>query len=283
MLSRQKSFVNERPTLYLVATPIGNLEELTPRAIDILKNVDIIAAEDTRNSMKLLQHFNIDTHLIAHHNFNEKESSKGILNLLKQGKSVAIISDAGYPLISDPGQGVVSMCISEGFNVVPISGASAGINALVASGLSAQPYLFKGFLSQSNSEAIKELIALKNYPMTLILYEAPHRIERTLKNCLEVLGDRKICLAREITKRYEEFIRGQISEVLEVVNDIKGEMVIVIEGYQKVDDPDIVMKDVSIKIEEYIEAGMSPSSAIKQVAKDFGLSKNEVYNRYHQS
>lgn len=276
----QKSFMNELPTLYLVATPIGNLDELTPRAIEILHEVDVIAAEDTRTSMKLLQHFDITTHLISHHNFNEKQSSKGIVNLLKQGKHVAIISDAGYPLISDPGLNVVALAIQEGFNVVPISGANAAINALVASGLSCQPYLFWGFLSSNTNEAMKELKQVQYYPCTLLFYEAPHRLLKTLRLMQEILGDRYLCVARELTKKHEEFIRGTASEILDNLQEVKGELVLVVEGYNKEDEKDVLLKDVHIKVEEYIALGMSTSIAIKTVAKDFGLSKNEVYQRY---
>ena len=190
--------------------PIGNLEEMTPRAIEILRTVDVIAAEDTRNTMKLLQVFDIHTRMIAHHSHNERESAKGLLNLLEQGQSVAVVSDAGYPLISDPGQNIVEQVTAAGYNVVPVSGCSASINALVASGLKAQPFLFKGFLSSNDRECVKELEGLKSLPFTMIFYEAPHRIERMLGHCLDVLGDRKACLAREITKRHEEFLRRNL-------------------------------------------------------------------------
>lgn len=282
-MSSQKSFSNERPTLYLVATPIGNLQEMTPRAIEILKDVDIIAAEDTRNTKKLLMHFDIETRLIAHHNFNENQSKEGLIKLLEQGKNIAVVSDAGYPLIQDPGQGIVNLCIEHDFNVVPISGACAYINALVASGIKTEPHLFRGFLSNANQESKNELMALKTLPYTLIFYEAPHRIERTLKNCLEILGDRKACLARELTKRYEEFIRGSLSELIEYSEDLKGEMVLIIEGAVKIDHTDELLLNIQDLVNEYAEGGMVPSEAIKRVAKEHGLSKNEVYRHYHQS
>ena len=170
-MKRQKSFENGKATLYLVATPIGNLEELTPRAIRILNEVDIIAAEDTRNTMKLLSHFDIKTRCIAHHSHNEHESAKGLLNLLDEGKNIAVVSDAGYPLVSDPGQVIVQLVIEAGYNVVPISGASAGLNALVASGICAQPYMFVGFLKASENERRKECLELKGIRQTLIFYE----------------------------------------------------------------------------------------------------------------
>lgn len=282
-LLRQKSFSNELPTLYLVATPIGNLDEMTPRAIEILKNVDVIAAEDTRNTMKLLKHFNIETRCIAHHDHNEKASAQGLLNLLNQGQSIAVVSDAGYPLISDPGQLIVEQVVLAGYNVVPISGSNAMLNALVASGLCAQPFLFKGFLSSNDNECRKELNEVKGLPYTLILYEAPHRIERTCRLLLEVLGNRRVCLAREITKKFEEFIRGNLNDVIEVADEIKGEMVIVIDGNHEPDKPSITMSDLSDKINEYIQSGMTTSDAIKMVSKEYGLSKNEVYNSFHNN
>lgn len=282
-MKRQKSFINERPTLYLVATPIGNLNELTPRAIEILKDVDVIAAEDTRNSKKLLQHFDIHTKLVAHHNFNEKQSSEGLLQLLNQGKNIALISDAGYPLIQDPGQGICQQCVEHDINVVPISGSCAYINALVASGIKAEPHLFYGFLSHSNNEAKRELLSLKEIPYTLAFYEAPHRIERTLTNCLEVLGDRKACLAREITKKYEEFLRGTLSELSEACDDLKGEMVLIIEGNKKEINKEELLLEVHDLVNQYVQEGISTSEAIKRVSKEQGISKNEVYRHYHQS
>ncbi len=277
---RQKSFEGNTPTLYLVATPIGNLSEFTPRAIEVLKEVDIIAAEDTRNTMKLLTHFDIHTKCIAHHSHNEVESAKGLLRLLDEGKSIAVVSDAGYPLVSDPGQIVVNMVIEAGYSVVPISGPSAGINALVASGLAAQPYLFVGFLKANENDRRKECIDLKNLRYTMVFYEAPHRVKKMLTTCLEVFGNRKMCLARELTKKHEEFIRGTIQEVLEVVDDCKGEMVIVIEGAKEVVE-EVAFPMISEHIQQYIEQGYSTNEAIKKVAKERGLSKNEIYREYH--
>lgn len=271
------------PTLYLVPTPIGNLEEMTPRAIEILKNVDIIACEDTRNSMKLLQHFDIHTRFVQYHNFNEQESSNGLIQLLEQGKSVAIISDAGYPLISDPGQVIVSKAIAMGYNVVPLSGCNAMLNALVASGLITQPFAFIGFLSANQRESIKTLRLYEHYPMTLIFYEAPHRIEKMLASLLEVFGDRQVCVARELTKKHEEFIRGSCSEVLEEIKGAKGEMVVVVEGYKQELQPAIDMGEIALLVEEAMNQGMSKSDAIKNVAKQTGMSKNEIYNYIHQN
>ena len=277
-MNRQKSFENDRATLYLVPTPIGNLSEMSPRAIEVLNSVDVIACEDTRTSGTLLKHFDIHARLIECHNFNEQSSVKGIIALMEEGKNVALISDAGYPLINDPGQRVVSEVSEMGFNVVPVSGPSAFLNALVASGLIAQPFLFVGFLPQGNGERKKKLMEYRDYPMTMIFYEAPHRIDRMLETCLEVLGDRKCTLARELTKKHEEFIRGTISEVLSIVDDIRGEMVILIEGKQTSDDDSLQEEDILTMVNTYINEGMSTKDAIKATVKATGLSKNEVYN-----
>ena len=279
-MNRQKSFENEKPTLYLVPTPIGNLNEMTPRAIDVLNSVDVIACEDTRNSGQLLKHFGISKRLIAYQNFNEASSTKGIINLLSQGNNIALISDAGYPLINDPGQRVVSEVTALGYNVVPISGCSAFLNALVASGLIAQPFIFIGFLPPSTHDCVKKLRLYQSYPMTLIMYEAPHRIEKMLQSCLDV-GDRHICIARELTKVHEEFIRGTISEILPIASELKGEMVVVIEGNQDDYEKDIDMGQILNMVNTSIESGMSTSAAIKEVAKQTGISKNQIYDLVH--
>lgn len=280
-MNRQKSFENEKPTLYLVPTPIGNLNEMTPRAIDVLNSVDVIACEDTRNSGQLLKHFDISKRLIAYQNFNEASSTKGIINLLSQGNNIALISDAGYPLINDPGQRVVSEVTALGYNVVPISGCSAFLNALVASGLIAQPFIFIGFLPPSTHDCVKKLRLYQSYSMTLIMYEAPHRIEKMLQSCLDVLGDRHICIGRELTKVHEEFIRGTISEILPIASELKGEMVVVIEGNQDDYEKDIDMGQILNMVNTSIESGMSTSAAIKEVAKQTGIPKNQIYDLVH--
>lgn len=277
-MNRQKSFENGQPTLYLVPTPIGNLSEMSPRAIEILKSVDVIACEDTRTSGGMLKNFGVSARLIAYHNFNEENSAKGILSLLEEGKNIALISDAGYPLINDPGQRIVSDASDAGFNVVPVSGPSAFLNALVASGLIAQPFLFVGFLPQSNGDRKKKLMEYKDYPMTMVFYEAPHRIDKMLETCLEVLGDRRCTLARELTKMHEEFIRGTLSEVLSVVDEIRGEMVIVIEGKQHSEEDDLSEEEILSLVDQKIEEGLSTKDAVKAVAKETGIAKNEVYN-----
>lgn len=281
-MRRQKSFQNDCPSLYLVATPIGNLEEMTPRAIDILKNVQVIAAEDTRNTLRLLQAFDIHTKLVAHHLHNEKDSAQGLLRLLEAGQNVALVSDAGLPLISDPGVILVETVIQAGFNVIPIGGSSAALDALIASGLSSQPFLFYGFLPLQEKEFTIELNQLKAYPMTLIFYEAPHRIQKTLKRMIPILGNRKACLARELTKIHEEFLRGTLSEIQEVAEDLKGEMVLVVDGNQAEREKPIDLSEINAMIQLYMESGASASEAIKQVAKDTGLNKNLVYATFHE-
>lgn len=280
-MKRQKSFENDLPKLYIVATPIGNLNEMTPRAIEVLSEVEVIACEDTRHSSKMLKHFNIKTKLISHQKFNESESVKGILMLLHQGMNVALISDAGYPLISDPGHELVNAVIHHGFNVIPISGSSALLNALVASGIITHPFYFHGFLPSQQKEIIGVLTRVRHYQATLIFYESPHRIAKTLKHCLELLGDRKAVLVRELTKLHEEFIRGTLLELVEEVKDLKGEMVLIIEKDEGTKLPDMDLNDVYSKIEEFIALGFSAKDAISEVAKLSGYRKKEVYDLYH--
>lgn len=280
-MKRQKSFENEKPTLFLVPTPIGNLSEMTPRAIDVLNSVDVIACEDTRTSGQLLKHFDIHKRLVAYQNFNEESSADGLINLLSKGQNVALITDAGYPLMSDPGQRVVRKATEQGYNVVPISGCNAMLNALVASGLIVQPFIFIGFLPPSSSLCKKKLQEYVNYPMTLVFYEAPHRIEKMLKACLEVLGDRECSLARELTKVHEEFLRGTISEILEEVDGLKGEMVICIAGNSDEPKKDIDAGFILDTVREAISRGMSTSVAVKETAKKLNIPKNRVYELVH--
>ena len=265
-------------TLFLVATPIGNLNEVSKRTIDVLNSVSVIACEDTRNSIKLFSHFDIHTKYITYHNFNEEESSKGIIKLLEEGNDVALISDAGYPLISDPGYVLVNKVIESGFTVTTISGPNAALNALVSSGMETQHYLYYGFLNSKQSQAKKELEALKDFPYTMIFYEAPHRIEKTLKLCLEVFGDRKAVLARELTKLHETFHRGQLSKLCEL-RDLKGEMVLIIEGYKKIDE-DIDIDILVNEVDELISKGYKTKQAVNQIADKYKYSKNILYNEY---
>lgn len=277
-----KSFDEAKPTLYLVPTPIGNLQEITQRAMDVLKDVDVIAAEDTRNTKKLLMAYGIQKPLISHHEHNQSTSIPVILDYLKGGKSVAVVSDAGYPLVSDPGANLVKEVINNDFVVVSLSGANAAMNALVASGLSCVHYLFYGFLENKSSKRKKQLEELKEFPYTLIFYEAPHRIESMLQDVLEVLGDRNMCLARELTKLHEEYIRGTVSEVIQVAKDKKGEMVVIIEG-KPIEEESFDMDTAIKKVDEYIKQGLKTKEAIKKAATDLGCSKNELYDEYHKS
>ena len=265
-------------TLFLVATPIGNLNEVSKRTLDVLNSVSVIACEDTRNSKKLFSHFDIHTKYITYHNFNEEESSKGILKLLQEGNDIALISDAGYPLISDPGYVLVQKVIEEGYKVVTVSGPNAALNALVASGMETQHYLYYGFLNSKQSQAKKELEELKSFPYTMIFYEAPHRIEKTLKLCLDVFGDRKAVLARELTKLHETFHRGSLSELCKLT-DLKGEMVLIIEGYKKQNEEtniDLLIKEV----DELIKQGKKTKQAVNEIAEKYSYSKNVLYNQY---
>lgn len=278
----QKSFKEEKKAaLYLVATPIGNLEEMTPRAINILKKVDIIAAEDTRNTQKLITNFDIKTPLISYHMHNEKTSAQGIIKLLDEGKSVALVSDAGYPLISDPGQIVVPMVIEQNYSVIPISGSSAFINALVASGLVIQPFTFMGFLENKDNKIKEQLNSIKDSQFTTVFYVSVHRVEKTLEIIRDIMGDREICLAREITKLHEEFIRGKISEVLAEKITLKGEFVLVIEG--KIEDEEVNLVSLLEVIDKEVSEGLSPSRAISKVAKEYNVSKNELYSIYQNN
>ena len=278
-MNRQKSFDTQQATLYLVATPIGNLDEMTVRAVNTLKSVDCIAAEDTRNTMKLLNHFDIKAKLISHHEHNWKNSIPGILEMMENGQSIALVSDAGYPAISDPGTELVQAVIEAGFAVVPISGPNACLNALVVSGITPQPFTFYGFLDHLDKNKKKELETLKKHPYTLVFYESPYRIQKTLKVMMEIFGDRKIALCREITKRHEEIIRGTISEVLEIEDELKGEMVLVVEGCINSEEEKEEINVVE-EVQKLIDSGMHSKEAIKQISKQYNLKKNDVYALY---
>lgn len=281
-MNRQKSFENGKATLFLVPTPIGNLGEMTIRSLEVLKSVHYIAAEDTRNTVKLLNHFEINAKLISHHEHNLNVAVPKIIGLLSEGEDVALVSDAGYPAISDPGYELVQAVIAQGYNVVPISGCNACLDALVVSGIAPQPFMFYGFLDHTDKKKKKQLMELKNVPVTMVFYEAPHRIKKTLALMLAVLGDRSIALCRELTKKHEEILRGTISEILEVVDELKGEMVIVVEGGTMEEEEEIFAQSIAEHVEEYVEKGMSAKDAIKEVASIRKLNKNIVYQEYHK-
>jgi 16S rRNA (cytidine1402-2'-O)-methyltransferase len=288
----QSSFtgnVAERGELYLVATPIGNLEDMTVRAVNILKMVDIIAAEDTRQTKKLLNHFEIETRLISHHEHNKETSVKGIIELLNEGKKIALVSDAGMPAISDPGYELVREAAAQNIPVIPIPGANAALSALIASGLPTAQFVFVGFLPREKKEIKEQLKRLQYYSETLIFYEAPHRIVKTLEQMQEFIGNRQVSLARELTKRYEEFIRGTLDEVIPYLREqdqIRGEFCIVVEGYigdQPEKDEAQWWSDLDPieHVERYVEQGLSTKEAIKKTAEDRGTPKRDIYNLYH--
>ncbi|WP_300630186.1 16S rRNA (cytidine(1402)-2'-O)-methyltransferase [uncultured Thomasclavelia sp.] len=280
-MNRQKSFENQAPSLYLVATPIGNLEEVTFRAINVLKEVDYIGAEDTRNTIKLLNHYDIKTKLISHHEHNLSQSIPKLINLLLEGNDIALVSDAGYPAISDPGYELVKAAIENNINVIPVSGANACLDALVVSGIAPQPFLFYGFLDHQDKKKRKELEKLKNYRETIVFYESPHRISKTLKLMQDILGDRHIALCREITKKHEEIIRGKISEIISITAELKGEMVIVVSGNNDNDEVNLSPEILITEVDNYVNKGMSVKDAIKEVSKLRKVNKNELYALYH--
>ncbi|MCM1131460.1 MAG: 16S rRNA (cytidine(1402)-2'-O)-methyltransferase [Roseburia sp.] len=270
-----RSFDADKAILYLVATPIGNLKDMTFRAIEVLKNVDKIYAEDTRTSHVLLSHYDIHTKLESYHEYNQDLKIDQVLKELKSGMKLAIISDAGLPVISDPGYKLVQHAIENEIAVSTIPGASAGISALIASGLAPMPYTFYGFLDAKHTKRIKELEDLKYLPHTIIFYEAPHRIEEALKDMLSIFGNRKIVLARELTKTFEEYARGTIEEIL-LELPTKGEMVLIVEGYKEKNQIDNPFQ----KIDELISLGSKPNDAIKEVAKLIHSNRSELYNGY---
>lgn len=267
--------------LYLVATPIGNLEDITLRALNVLKEVDYIAAEDTRTTLKLLNHYQIKKPMISNHRHNENIREDMLIEKLKDGKNIAVVSDAGTPGISDPGEVIVKKAIENNIDVVPIPGACAAINALIASGLNTKEFTFFGFLPINKKLRKEKLDEIKVNTNTIIIYEAPHKIKDTLEDLKSNIGDRKVVIAREITKIHEEFIRGNISEILEKNCVIKGEMIILIEGEQKTSKESILN---SLSLEEhynfYENKGLDKKEIIKKISKDRGVCKNEIYQYF---
>ena len=278
-MNRQKSYQSDNAKLYLVATPIGNLSDITYRAVEVLKTVEVCFAEDTRVTKVLFNHYNIHTRLECYQEHNKETQYKQVLKYLESGISVALVSDAGMPIISDPGYFVAKEAIKAGFDVIPIPGASASLSALIVSGITPQPFTFYGFLDSKSSKRKKELETLKEHKETLIFYEAPHRIKEMLEDLLQVFGDREIALAREITKKFEEVIRGNVSEIIEVADTLKGEMVVVCSGYVE-DANKYLSLDPIVQVDELIVAGIVKNEAIKMVAKRLGISKQELYKAY---
>lgn len=269
--------------LYLVATPIGNLEDITLRALNILKQVDMIAAEDTRHTLGLLNHFEISKPLISYYKQNESTRSAELVEKLKSGKNIALVSDAGTPGISDPGEQIVKCAIENEIEIVAIPGACAFVNALISSGMPTREFCFLGFLSAVKKERKKKLEEVKYETKTLIFYEAPHKLKNTLCDMLEILGDRNIVLARELTKIHEELIRGKISDILENIEP-KGEFVIVVEGNCE-SKKDVEIRNLNaMTLDEqyqfYENQGFDKKEIIKQIAKDRNVSKNEIYQYF---
>lgn len=265
--------------LYIVATPIGNLEDITLRALRVLKEVDLIAAEDTRQTLKLLNHYEINKPLISYHRHNEETKSEILIEKLRNGENIALVSDAGTPGICDPGEEVIKKAIEDNIEVIPIPGACAMINALIVSGISTKEFEFLGFLPLNKKLRRQKLKEIENSNKTIIIYEAPHKMKTTLGDLKEILKDRKIVLARELTKIHEEFIRKSIDELLSEIDTIKGEMILIIEG-NKIDTEECKNFD-EISLEDhyklYEEKGLNKKEIIKQIAKDRNVNKNEIY------
>ena len=266
-------------TLYLCATPIGNLGDMTPRCIETLRAVDLIAAEDTRQTVKLLNHFQISTKMTSYYEHNKKDKGAYLISLLQEGKNIAVVSDAGTPGISDPGEELVVACIEQGIPVTSIPGAAAVISALVTSGLATGRFCFEGFLSVNKKQRRTHLEEIKNERRTMIFYEAPHKLRATLQDLYDTLGDRRLSIARELTKKFEEICLMTLSQAIAKYADTppKGEFALVIEGKTEQEAEDYSDLSIEAHVKLYTDGGMSEMDAMKAVAKDRGLRKNEVY------
>ena len=269
--------LSETGALYIVATPIGNLEDITLRAINVLKQVDMIAAEDTRHTLKLLNHLEISKPLISYHRHNEQIKTDILINELKKGKTIALVSDAGTPGISDPGEIIIKECIQANIKVIAIPGACALINALVASGLNTKEFTFLGFLPLNKKNRKEKLKEIENSEKTILIYEAPHKLETTLKDLKLILQSRKIVLARELTKIHEEYIREDIDVLIDKAKEIKGEIVLIIEGAELKKENTLLNLTIEEHYEYYKEKGLEKKDIIKAIAKDRNVSKNEIY------
>lgn len=269
--------------LYIIATPIGNLEDITLRAIRILKEVDLIAAEDTRHTLKLLNHLEISKPLISYHRHNEETRTEELIKELKTGKNIGLVSDAGTPGICDPGEEIIKKCIEESIKVVPIPGACAMINALITSGISTKEFIFLGFLPLNKKSRKEKLEEIKNANKTIILYEAPHKLKNTLNDLSDILQSREVVLARELTKIHEEYIRGTVKELMEKTDNLKGEMILIIEKNNKDNEEELNSLN-NLTLEEhynfYEKRGLNKKEIIKKIAKDRNVSKNEIYQYF---
>lgn len=269
--------------IYLVATPIGNLEDITFRALETLKNVDFIAAEDTRHTMQLLNHFEIKKKLISYHRHNEELKTDELISEVLEGKNIAIVTDAGTPGISDPGEEIVKKAIENNIDVIPIPGACALINSLIVSGMSTKEFSFYGFLPLNKKNRKETLNKIKKEQNTVILYEAPHKLIKTLQDILEEIGDVNACLVRELTKIHEEKLYGNISKLISLVTEPKGEFVIILDLNKNVeDDEEKNFEEMSLEehYKFYEEKGLEKKEIIKQIAKDRKVSKNEIYQKF---
>ncbi len=285
-MQQVSSFQNQNSgTLYLVPTPIGNLDDMTFRAVKVLTEADLIAAEDTRHTQQLLNHFDIHTPEISFHEHNTEQRIPELIGKLKAGITIAQCSDAGMPSISDPGKELVAAAVKEGIPVVPLPGANAGLTALIASGLVPQPFYFYGFLERKHQQQVQELEQLRNRSETMIFYEAPHRLKKTLKVMAGVFGDdRQAVLARELTKRYEEFSRGSLAEIIAFYDEHqpRGEYVVLVAGNSHPDEEEEEETGTPVEqIDQAISEGLSTNEAIKLVAKKNKLNRQELYKQYH--
>ena len=268
--------------LYIVATPIGNLDDITLRALKILKEVDLIAAEDTRQTLKLLNHFEISKPLISYHRHNEDVKSNILIEKLKNSENIALVSDAGTPGICDPGEEVIKKAIEENIEVIPIPGACAFVNALITSGLNTKEFTFLGFLPLNKKLRKEKIEEINKSQKTIIIYEAPHKMKNTLIDLKEILKNRKIVLARELTKIHEEFIRKDIDELLENIDGLKGEMILIIEGTTQKDENETQLNLLSLEehYKYYQNQGFNKKDIIKKIAKDRNVNKNEIYMKF---
>ncbi|MFH0767769.1 MAG: 16S rRNA (cytidine(1402)-2'-O)-methyltransferase [Bacillota bacterium] len=274
----QKSFKDQKPTLYVVSTPIGNLKDISYRAIEILNEVDVILAEDTRASSVLLNHYQIKKPMMSYHEFNKDEKESQIIALLDEGKNIALISDAGTPGINDPGYEIIKKVIDLGYYVVSIPGASAILAAIVTSGLIIQPFTFLGFLPRKQVEMKKTIENYVGRKETLVIYESPLRIGKTIKILYQILGDRKISLARELTKAFETIIRTSLHEAQDIEHNTKGEYVIIIEGDYQVQT--IFDETIVDHVQRFVKSGMDEKKAMKQVSIERSIPKSAVYQAY---
>lgn len=275
---RQKSYDNS-PSLYLIPTPVGNMDDITLRTIEVIKMVDFLLCEDTRVTSELLHRLNIKKKLIHSDDHNENSLKEMVLENLKNGLNIGLVTDRGTPIISDPGYKIVEYIVKNGYNVISLPGPTAFVPALTMSGINPSPFIFYGFLNSKSTKRKKELELLKKLPYTIIFYEAPHRISDMLTSLLEVFGNRRIALCREISKKYEEAIRGTIQEVIDVVDTLKGEMVVVVEGNLELED--FSTMTILEHINLYLDDGLSEKEAIKKVAVERNIPKSVVYKEYH--